>query len=176
MKSRAKCVGIDKAQIARPGIHVRRNDAKPSDVNRATAQHPHGFLVSAYRWRHRDMGDAKCVCDLVGRDTIRHEGRDPAVLRDFGVDRAEVYEPAKRIIAYVAEVDAVRHRSSVACGRLRAARESHPINSMIPPQHPQPPQTPQPATPQPRTPMVYVYERQQWEYRVIVQSAMTQDE
>jgi hypothetical protein len=24
--------------------------------------------------------------------------------------------------------------------------------------------------------MVYVYERQQWEYRVIVQSAMTQDE
>jgi hypothetical protein len=52
MKSRAKCVGIDKAQIARPGIHVRRNDAKPSDVDRATAQHPHGFLVSAYRWRH----------------------------------------------------------------------------------------------------------------------------
>ena len=47
---------------------------------------------------------------------------------------------------------------------------------MIPPQHPQPPQTPQPATPQPHTPMVCVYERQQWEYRVIVQSAMTQDE
>ena len=78
------------------------------------------------------MGDAKRACDLVGRDTIGHQGRDPAVLRDFGVDRAEVYEPAKRIIAYVAEVDAVRHRSSVACGRLRAARESHPINSMIP--------------------------------------------
>jgi hypothetical protein len=72
----------------------------------------------------------------------------------------------------MAEVYAVGHDSSVTC----AAREWHAINAMIPPQHPQPPQPQPPATPQPRAPMVYVYERQQWEYRVVVQSAMTQDE
>jgi hypothetical protein len=55
------------------------------------------------------MGDAKCVRDLVGRDTIGHESRDPAILRDLGVDGAEVHEPGKRIIAGMAEIDAVRH-------------------------------------------------------------------
>jgi hypothetical protein len=49
---------------------------------------------------------------------------------------------------------------------------------MIPPQHPcpEPPQPQRPAAPQLHAPMVYVYEKQQWEYRVITQSAMAQEE
>ena len=48
---------------------------------------------------------------------------------------------------------------------------------VIPPPHPfpQPTQPQEPPAPHIKTPMVYVYEKQQWEYRIIA-SAMTQDE
>lgn len=48
---------------------------------------------------------------------------------------------------------------------------------VIPPLHPfpQPPQPQEPPAPRVHTPMVYVYERQQWEYRIVA-SGMTQDE
>jgi hypothetical protein len=47
----------------------------------------------------------------------------------------------------------------------------------VPPSHPfpQPPQPQQPPVPHIQTPMVYVYEKQQWEYRIIA-SAMTQED
>ena len=63
------------------------------------------------------MGDAKRACDLVGRDTIGHESRDPAILGDLGVDGAEVHEPIERIIADMAEVYTVRHAQSVTWDR-----------------------------------------------------------
>jgi hypothetical protein len=49
---------------------------------------------------------------------------------------------------------------------------------MVPTQHPfpEPPQPQQPAVPQVHAPMVYVLEKQQWEYRVIAQSTMAQAE
>ena len=48
---------------------------------------------------------------------------------------------------------------------------------VILPSHPfpQPPQPQEPPASQIQTPMVYVYEKQQWEYRIIA-SAMTQDD
>lgn len=48
---------------------------------------------------------------------------------------------------------------------------------IIPPPHPfpQPPQPQEPPAPHIQTPMVYVYEKPQWEYRIIA-SEMTQDE
>jgi hypothetical protein len=84
-------------------------------VNRAPAQHPHGSIVAADRRRDRDIGDAERVRDLVRRDAIGHEGRDPAVLRDLGVDGAEVHEPIERIVAGMVEVYTVRHAQSVTC-------------------------------------------------------------
>ena len=48
---------------------------------------------------------------------------------------------------------------------------------IVPPPHPflQPPQPPEPSVPQLHAPMVYVYEKQQWEYRIIAHT-MTEDE
>ena len=47
-----------------------------------------------------------------------------------------------------------------------------------PPQHPfpQPPQPQQPQPPRSQSPMVYVYEKQRWEYKVIVQTAVSEAE
>ena len=51
------------------------------------------------------------------------------------------------------------------------------MSTQIVPPHPFPqsPQPPEPSGPHVRAPMVYVYEKQQWEYRIIA-SAMTEDE
>ena len=44
-----------------------------------------------------------------------------------------------------------------------------------PPQYPVP-QPPRPQVPQIHAPMVYVYEKQRWEYRLIIQSSMSEEE
>jgi hypothetical protein len=62
------------------------------------------------------MGDAKCIRYLVRRHAIGHQRRDSAILRDLGVDGAQINEPTERIIGGMVEVYAVRHGSSVACG------------------------------------------------------------
>ena len=63
------------------------------------------------------MGDTERLRDLVRRDTIGHQGSDPSVLRDLGVDGAEVHEPIERIVAGMAEVYTVRHAQSVTWDR-----------------------------------------------------------
>jgi hypothetical protein len=40
---------------------------------------------------------------------------------------------------------------------------------------PPPPQPQQPRTPQAQSPMVYVYEKQQWEYKVVVKNAAEEE-
>ena len=59
------------------------------------------------------MCDAQRVRDLSCRYAIGHQSREPAVLRDLGVDGAEVHEPRERIIVGMAEVYTVRHAQSV---------------------------------------------------------------
>ena len=115
VKSGAKCGFVDEAQIARLRIQVGRHNANAPDMNRAPAQDPHRFIVAADRRRDRDIGDAERMRDLVRRDAIGHQGRDPAVLRDLGVDGAKVHESKERIIAGMVEVDTVRHAQSVTC-------------------------------------------------------------
>jgi hypothetical protein len=47
-----------------------------------------------------------------------------------------------------------------------------------PPPHPfsPPPQPQQPQLPHVQPPMVYVYEKQQWEYKVVVQNALSEEQ
>lgn len=47
-----------------------------------------------------------------------------------------------------------------------------------PPQHPfpHPPQPEKPQLPRVQPPMVFVYEKQRWEYKVILQSAVSEEE
>ena len=63
------------------------------------------------------MGDTERLRDLVRRDIVGHQGRDPTVVRDLGVDGAEVHEPIERIVTGMAEVDTVRHAQSVTWDR-----------------------------------------------------------
>ena len=93
---------------------VSRNNRQTSDANRAWAEDPHGSRVAPRGRRHGDIAraDAERTRDLVCRDAVGHEGRDLAMARALGINRAELDEPIERIVGDVADVYAVRHASA----------------------------------------------------------------
>jgi hypothetical protein len=54
-------------------------------------------------------GGAECPCDPIRCDAVGHQGRDPALARELGIQRTELDEPIEGVSGGGAEVDPVRH-------------------------------------------------------------------
>ncbi len=61
--------------------------------------------------------------DAFRRDAVRHQRRDPAIVRFLGINRAEFDEPIERVVDAIAEVHTVRHAPAYRVTRC-AAQES----------------------------------------------------
>jgi hypothetical protein len=90
VKSGAKCGFVGEAQIARLRVHVRRHDAKASDMNRAGRLSTHTDQSSRPTAGETEISAMPSACATWSAVTLSGiRAGDPAVLRDLGVDGAE---------------------------------------------------------------------------------------
>jgi hypothetical protein len=109
VQSGAECRGVYQSQGAWFSLVVRRNYPKASNSNSTWAQDPDRVSVSSGGRGDRDIVYAKDVRNLFWRDAVGHQGRDPTVVRNVGIQRTEFDETIEHIVADVAKIHSVRH-------------------------------------------------------------------
>ena len=92
-------------------LETRWNNAKTADANRPWAEYPDGIRVATHGRRDRNIagGGAEYACDPIRCDAVGHQGGDPALARELGIQRTELDEPIKGVSGGGAQVDPVWH-------------------------------------------------------------------
>ena len=105
----AECRRVEQPECTRRCVEVRRNNLQASDANRARAQDPHRSRIACDGRGDRNPVDRQCGGDLLRRDAVRHQRRQPAIWRGLDVERAQLDQPIEGIVGRIAQVYAVGH-------------------------------------------------------------------
>ena len=92
MQARAERAGINQPESIRLCFDVSRDNPNASDANRPRAEDPDGSRIAHGGRGDGESIDAKCACNVLWRDAVRHQCRDATIVRALGIDRAELDE------------------------------------------------------------------------------------